>query len=246
MKINRMIEMKKKVISTLIPLLFIGATLLGCSSKTSIKFEQGIQILDMIIYEQSKEDFTRGNEISFTYKISENEEMKTVCFYELSDKNSVIHVYDSEASLKESWYYLESSALYYSFKDNNGEITNVMVSDDPVVASDTFADYFSECRKTVRRKIEEVDTPATYRTFLESLKDIDENKYKSKFQTKKNLHLLADVKIYEDTSKKNLLQLTKFEYSDAKLINYSFQEENNPLREYIIDYTKSVSRDSIS
>ena len=242
-----MIEMKKKVLSKLIPLVFVGTTLLGCSSKTSIKFEQGIQILDMIIYEQSKEDFTRGNEISFTYSVKENEESTIVCFYELSDKNSVIHVYDSETSLKETWYYLEANALYYCFKNSDGELIDpVMLTDDPTVALDTFQDYFNEYRKVARRKIEEVDTPATYKAFLESLKDIDEKKYRSKFQTKKNLHLLSDVRIYEEITKKNLVQAMKFEYSDAKLIHYSIQEENNPANEYVINYSKSVSRESIS
>ena len=100
-------------------------------------------------------------------------------------------------------------------------------------------------KESERMKIEEVDKPSEFKAFLESLKDLDEKKYSSKFQTKKNYHLLSDVKIFEDSDKNNLLQATKFEYSDAKLNYYFLKEENNPASEYIIDYSKSISKESI-
>lgn len=236
--------MKKKLFQSLITLSFVGSMLLGCSSKTSIKYEQGIQILDMIIYKQDGQALPEN--VSFTHRIVEGDGSVTVCIYEISNKDNMIHVYDTGVGLKESWYYIDSGTLYYSFRNSDGEIMSTHLTDDPVAAAGTFLTYSKDYLVTAVEKIGEVDRPSYFRNELDSLKNLNEKEYVARFQTRKNYHLLSDVKIYENASKAKLLRTLKFEYSDAKLIYFLTQEENNPATEYVIDYNKTLSKDSIN
>lgn len=228
-------------------LLLASSMLLGCSSKTSIKPKQAMQILDMIIYEQSKEEtsISRGSEINIEYKQTEGEDTTIKCLYELSEKNKIIHLIDPDKVQTETWYYLESSALYYCYRDSSGNIATILEEDDPDIAIASFSQYFLDYKLVANKKINEVDKPSEIKEFIASLDEVDQYKMKAKYQTKKDYSLKADIKVYEDYNHKKQLKSFQFEYLDSKLISYKYQELDGVIDEYNINYTNSVTRDSI-
>ena len=66
-----------------------------------------------------------------------------------------------------------------------------------------------------------------------------------KFQTKKDYNLTGDVTIYEDVKKTEEIKSVKFEYNDSKLTYYKTRENKGVIGEYTVNYTDSVTRDSI-
>lgn len=241
-----MIDMKNTLATKSIFLLLASSMLLGCSSRTSIRTKQATQILDMIIFEQSKEEtFSRGNEISIRHKETIDNDSNTKYLYELSEKNSIVHIIDSEKEQTEAWYYLESGSLYNSIRGTDGQLITVLVTDDPDAAKTSFSTVFSNTKLAALKKISEVDKPSDIKELILSLEDIDEQKLRLKFQTKKDYNLTGEITIYENVSRKNEEKSLKFEFVDSKLTYYKTHESGGPINEYTVNYTDSVTRESI-
>ena len=249
--------MNKRTALTLFITLSSGlVSMSGCTSRTSIKGTQAIQILEMISYQQKLNekslDVSNGD---FSYiKTSNNGAVGTIDISEVSGFNRIVHFLDTDNGQDETWVYINpnrNNSLFSTVKNpDNGELVTTTLREDEEEARGEFGQYKEIYQSNTLKKIRAIDNPKAIIEKIKEVNKLDQFKVKSKYNTDKNKekesNLSASVEVYTDVFKKNLSYKFSFIYKNNYLTSYSsYDVESGMDTRYTISYDQKLSLDSI-